>query len=75
LDHRLAAHKRLEEAEASKRAADAAAVSEATKPGCKTNCAQLLVTAQLTANQELAGGRRLRWARANRPRGRSATHR
>ena len=56
-DVRLAAQKRLEGAEAGKRAADAAAVSEAAKPGCKANCAQLLLTAQLTANQELAAAR------------------
>jgi hypothetical protein len=37
--------------------ADAAAVSEAAKPGCRANCAQLLLTAQLTANQELAVAR------------------
>jgi Arm DNA-binding domain len=56
-DRHLAAGRRLGEAEAGKRAADAAAISEAAKPGCKVNCAQLLSAAQLRATQELAEAR------------------
>jgi hypothetical protein len=48
---------RLEDAEAGKRAADAAAAAEAAKPGCKTNCAQLLSATQLRANEELKNAR------------------
>ncbi len=56
-DRQAAAEKRLREAQAAKREADTAAVAEAAKPGCKTNCAQLLSAAQGHANQELAEAR------------------
>jgi hypothetical protein len=56
-DRREAAERRLSEAQATKRDADAAAVSEAAKPGCKSNCAQLLSAAQLHANEEVVVAR------------------
>lgn len=56
-DHQAAAEKRLREALAAKREADAAAVVEAAMPGCKSNCAQLLSAAQLRANQEVTDAR------------------
>lgn len=54
---RVAAEKRLAEAEEAKRTADAAAISEAAKPGCRKNCAQLLTDAKTQADAELAAAR------------------
>jgi hypothetical protein len=50
---RTAAEKRLADAETAKRTADAAAISEAAKPGCRKNCAQLLTDAKTQADEEL----------------------
>jgi hypothetical protein len=52
------AEKRLNEAKKAKADADKAAVEEAAKPGCKTNCAALLMAAQAAANAELAEARK-----------------
>jgi hypothetical protein len=57
LEAKAAAKARLSDAKAAKLAADAAAVSEAAKPGCRENCAKLLGNAQLAAANELAAAR------------------
>lgn len=54
---RKAAEVRLSEAEAAKKAADAAAVSEAAKPGCRKECAGLLKDAKDRAERELSDAR------------------
>jgi hypothetical protein len=54
---RLDAIKRLRDAEDAKRAADAAAVNEAAKPGCAKNCAALLKDAKDRAERELSDAR------------------
>lgn len=50
---RKVANDRLQAAEAAKKAADDAAVSEAAKPGCAKNCASLLKDAKDRAEREL----------------------
>jgi hypothetical protein len=57
LAQRTAAEKRLADAETAKRTADAAAISEAAKPGCRKNCAQLLTDAKREADEELTAAR------------------
>ncbi|HRN87904.1 MAG TPA: hypothetical protein PK271_04820 [Hyphomicrobium sp.] len=54
---RAEVERRVEVAEQAKRKADAAAISEAAKRDCATNCARLLLAAQETANDELANAR------------------
>jgi hypothetical protein len=54
---RTAAEKRLADAETAKHTADAAAISEAAKPGCRKNCAQLLTDAKADADTELTAAR------------------
>lgn len=54
---RTAAEKRLADAETAKRSADAAAISEAAKPGCRQNCAQLLTDAKREAEKEVTAAR------------------
>jgi hypothetical protein len=54
---RAAAEKRLEEAQAARRQADNAAISEAAKAGCRVNCAALLQDAKRSAESELAAAR------------------
>jgi len=54
---RTAAEKRLADAEAAKRTADAAAIEDAAKPGCRKNCAQLLTDAKAEADKELTAAR------------------
>jgi hypothetical protein len=54
---RTTAEKRLADAETAKRMADAAALSEAAKPGCRKNCAQLLTDAKAEADEELTVAR------------------
>lgn len=49
---------RLAVAEAAKRAADAAVISEAAKSGCKKECAALLCETTATADEEVAAARR-----------------
>jgi hypothetical protein len=51
------AEKRLADAKKAKTDAGKAAVEEAAKPGCKSNCAAMLMAAQTTANTELADAR------------------
>lgn len=50
---RAAAVARVAGAEASKRAADASALSEAAKPGCKSECRKLIEGAKADARREL----------------------
>lgn len=54
---RTAAEKRLADAETAKRTADAAALTDAAKPGCRKNCAQLLTDAKREADEELTAAR------------------
>lgn len=56
-DRRAAAIDRLVKAEAAKLKSDADAVSEAAKPGCAKNCADLLKDAKNRAETELAAAR------------------
>jgi hypothetical protein len=54
---RATALSRLETAETAKRASDAAAISEAAKKDCASNCAKLLLSAQQGADRELDAAR------------------
>src|SRR6202521_4582616 len=54
---RAAALTRREQAETAKRASDAAAISEAAKKDCASNCAKLLLSAQQDADRELKAAR------------------
>jgi hypothetical protein len=54
---RATALSRLEKAETAKRASDAAAISEAAKKDCASNCAKLLLSAQQEADRELDAAR------------------
>lgn len=65
-----AAFKRLDDAMVAKKTADAAAISEAAKMGCRTNCAKLLLDAKEKAAAELTAARE---ALAGLPEPRSAT--
>lgn len=51
------AQSRIDAALTAKTAADTAAVSEAAKPGCRTNCAKLLMDAKDRAERELRDAR------------------
>jgi hypothetical protein len=55
---KAAAKERVTNAEGAKTNADAAIVSEAAKPGCKTDCAKLLADAQAAAAAELTDARK-----------------
>jgi hypothetical protein len=54
---RAAALSRLEKAEVAKRASGAAAISEAAKKDCASNCAKLLLSTQQEADRELNAAR------------------
>jgi hypothetical protein len=67
---RGAAFTRIEKAETAKRASDAAAISEAAKKDCASNCAKLLLSGQQEAARELNAARE---ALAGLPEPRSTT--
>src|ERR1700681_3214868 len=67
---RASALSRVEKAETAKRASDAAAISEAAKKDCASNCAKLLLSAQQEADRELNAARE---ALAGMPEPRSTT--
>src|SRR6202171_3115738 len=67
---RVGASSRVEKAETAKRASDAAAISEAAKKECASNCAKLLLSAQQEADRELNAARE---ALAGMPEPRSTT--
>jgi hypothetical protein len=67
---RVGASSRVEKAETAKRASDAAAISEAAKKDCASNCAKLLLSAQQEADRELNAARE---ALAGMPEPRSTT--
>lgn len=55
---RVSALSRVERAETAKRASDAAAISEAAKKDCGSNCAKLLLSGQQDADRELDAARK-----------------